>query len=114
MVKQVLDELDKNQKKLESAEKDRVGSFTGLREAIENTTKITKELSVTTEGLKRTLSSDRMRGAFGEKVAEDLLLVPVTVNKKHLPKAGRILLSIFPTKPKLMSMPSFRMPILSK
>ncbi|HAP37534.1 TPA: hypothetical protein DIC29_03650 [Candidatus Shapirobacteria bacterium] len=73
MVKQVLDELDKNQKKLESAEKDRVGSFTGLREAIENTTKITKELSVTTEGLKRTLSSDRMRGAFGEKVAEDLL-----------------------------------------
>jgi len=58
---------------LTTVEKERVGSFTGLREAIENTTKITKELSVTTEGLKRTLSSDRMRGAFGEKVAEDLL-----------------------------------------
>ena len=59
---------------LTTVEKERVGSFKGLREAIENTSKITKELSVTTEGLKRTLSSDRMRGAFGEKVAEDLLL----------------------------------------
>lgn len=66
MVKQVLDQLN-------SVEKERVSSFTGLRDAIESTSKITKELSATTEGLKRTLSSDRMRGAFGEKVAEDLL-----------------------------------------
>jgi DNA recombination protein RmuC len=73
MVKQVLDELSKNQSKLETAEKDRIGSFNGLREAIESSSKITKELSATTEGLKKTLSSDRMRGAFGEKVAEDLL-----------------------------------------
>jgi DNA recombination protein RmuC len=66
MVKQVLDQLN-------SVEKERVSSFTGLRDAIESSSKITKELSATTEGLKRTLSSDRMRGAFGEKVAEDLL-----------------------------------------
>jgi len=66
MVKQVLDQLN-------SVEKERVSSFTGLRDAIESTSKVTKELSATTEGLKRTLSSDRMRGAFGEKVAEDLL-----------------------------------------
>ncbi|MBI2464806.1 DNA recombination protein RmuC [Candidatus Shapirobacteria bacterium] len=66
MVKQVLDQLN-------SVERERVSSFTGLRDAIESTSKITKELSATTEGLKRTLSSDRMRGAFGEKVAEDLL-----------------------------------------
>ena len=66
MIKQVLDQLT-------TVEKERIGSFTGLREAIENTSKITRELAVTTEGLKKTLSSDRMRGAFGEKVAEDLL-----------------------------------------
>ncbi|MBU1118220.1 DNA recombination protein RmuC [Patescibacteria group bacterium] len=66
MIKQVQDQLS-------TVEKDRIRSFTGLRDAIETSTKITKELSVTTEGLKRTLSSDRMRGAFGEKVAEDLL-----------------------------------------
>jgi DNA recombination protein RmuC len=73
MVNQVLTELDKNQSKLESAEKERVGSFNGLREAIENNRKITEQLSVTTEGLKKTLSNNQMRGAFGEKVAEDLL-----------------------------------------
>ena len=54
-------------------EKERVGSFTNLRDAIENNVKLTKELSVTTEGLKRVLSNNQQRGAFGEKVAEDLL-----------------------------------------
>lgn len=73
MVQEVLSELDKSQSKLEIAEKDRVGSFNGLREAIDNNRKITEQLSVTTEGLKKTLSNNQMRGAFGEKVAEDLL-----------------------------------------
>lgn len=73
MIKQVLEELDKSQSKLEIAEKDRVGSFNGLREAIDNNRKITEQLSVTTEGLKKTLSNNQMRGAFGEKIAEDLL-----------------------------------------
>lgn len=73
MIKQVLEELDKSQSKLEIAEKDRVGSFNGLREAIDNHRKITEQLSVTTEGLKKTLSNNQLRGAFGEKVAEDLL-----------------------------------------
>lgn len=65
-LKQILDQLS-------VVEKDRVGSFSSLREAIDHTSKITQQLAVTTEGLKKTLSSDRMRGAFGEKVAEDLL-----------------------------------------
>ena len=58
---------------LSKVEKERVGSFTNLRDAIENNVKLTKELSVTTEGLKRVLSNNQQRGAFGEKVAEDLL-----------------------------------------
>ena len=58
---------------LSKVEKERLGSFTNLRDAIENNVKLTKELSVTTEGLKRVLSNNQQRGAFGEKVAEDLL-----------------------------------------
>jgi len=73
MIKQVMDELTAHQNKLETVEKERVGSFTNLRDAIENNLKITKELSITTEGLKRVLSNNQQRGAFGEKVAEDLL-----------------------------------------
>jgi DNA recombination protein RmuC len=66
MVKDISENLSK-------VEKERVGSFTNLRDAIENNVKLTKELSVTTEGLKRVLSNNQQRGAFGEKVAEDLL-----------------------------------------
>jgi DNA recombination protein RmuC len=73
MVKQVMDELVKNQNKLESAEKDRVGSFNGLREAIENNQRLTQQLKSTADALKNVLSNNQMRGAFGEKVAEDLL-----------------------------------------
>ena len=86
--------LQQMQDQLSTIEKDRVSSFTGLRDAIENTSKITKELSATTEGLKRTLSSDRMRGAFGEKVAEDLLkqtgfVIGVDYQKQESFEAGR-------------------------
>jgi DNA recombination protein RmuC len=66
MIKQVSDQLN-------SVEKDRVGSFNSLKESIENSRKITEQLSISTEGLKKTLSNNQMRGAFGEKVAEDLL-----------------------------------------
>lgn len=73
MVKQVMDELVKNQNKLEHAEKDRIGSFNGLREAIENNQRLTQQLKITADTLKNVLSNNQMRGAFGEKVAEDLL-----------------------------------------
>jgi len=73
MVKQVLDELSKNQSKLESAEKDRIGSFNGLKEAIDNNQRLTQQLKVTADSLKNVLSNNQLRGAFGEKVAEDLL-----------------------------------------
>lgn len=66
MVREISDNLSR-------IEKDRLGSFTNLRDALENNAKLTKELSLTTEGLKRVLSNNQQRGAFGEKVAEDLL-----------------------------------------
>lgn len=73
MVKQVLEELTKNQSKLESAERDRIGSFMGLKESLETNQKLTKELKVTADSLKNVLSNNQLRGAFGEQVAEDLL-----------------------------------------
>jgi len=73
MVKRVLDELTKNQLKLETAERERVGSFNGLRAAIENSQQLTQQLKVTADSLKSVLSNNQLRGAFGEQVAEDLL-----------------------------------------
>ncbi len=66
-------ELEKSNKKLEDAEKDRIGSFRELKNKVEEQTKITKDLSSTTENLKRVLSDNRLRGQFGEQVAENLL-----------------------------------------
>jgi len=100
MVRQVLDQLT-------SVEKETATSFTGLKEAIDQSSKITRELTVTTEGLKRTLSSDRMRGAFGEKVAEDLLkqsgfVIGTDYSKQETSAEGRPDFTIYlPDKTKL-------------
>jgi DNA recombination protein RmuC len=73
MVKRVLDELRLQAQKLEQAEAERVGSFNGLKTALESNQQLTQQLKVTADSLKNVLSNNQMRGAFGEKVAEDLL-----------------------------------------
>lgn len=73
LVKRVLNELEQSNKKVEMAERERVGSFRELKQEMENQRKITEQLSVTTEGLKKVLSNNQLRGQFGEQVAEELL-----------------------------------------
>lgn len=58
---------------LRIVEKDRLTSFSTLAQRLEEQKIITQQLSVSTEGLKKTLSNNQMRGAFGEQIAEDLL-----------------------------------------
>ncbi|MAF36401.1 hypothetical protein CL622_04755 [archaeon] len=72
-VKQVLQELKTNSDKLEQAERKRIGSFESLKTELKSHQKITRDLSATTDALKKVLSNNQLRGAFGEKVAEDLL-----------------------------------------
>ena len=73
LVKRVLEELKVSQNRLEKAEINRVGTFRSLRKDLEYNRKITEQLSDTTDSLKKVLSNNQLRGAFGEKVAEDLL-----------------------------------------
>lgn len=73
MVKRVLDELAKNQKKLETAENSRISSFATLAQKLEEQSKVTEALKTTSEGLRRVLTNNQLRGQFGEQVAEDLL-----------------------------------------
>ncbi|KKQ24635.1 MAG: RmuC-domain protein [Candidatus Roizmanbacteria bacterium GW2011_GWC2_37_13] len=65
--------VEKTENKIEKTDKERIGSFGQLKQAIENQAKVTEQLSVTTESLKRVLSNNQMRGQFGEQVAENLL-----------------------------------------
>lgn len=73
IVKKLHDEVEKSNNKITEIEKDRVGSFRELKVELENQRKITEQLSVTADGLKKVLSHNQLRGQFGEQVAEDLL-----------------------------------------
>lgn len=80
LVKQVKDEMRQNAQKLENAERERVGSFSALKQELAGHKEITEQLKTTTEGLKKVLSNNQLRGQFGEQVAEDLLRMSGFVN----------------------------------
>jgi DNA recombination protein RmuC len=58
---------------VKTTEKDRIDSFSSLRTSLDESRKITEQLSVNTESLKKVLSNNQLRGQFGEQVADDLL-----------------------------------------
>jgi len=73
IAKEIKELVEKTESKIDKTDKERIGSFSRLKEAIENQAKVTEQLSATTESLKRVLSNNQMRGQFGEQVAENLL-----------------------------------------
>ncbi|MCL4384380.1 DNA recombination protein RmuC [Patescibacteria group bacterium] len=73
LVKRVLEELNRNNQELKQVEQNRIGSFSTLAQKLEEQKALTQQLSTTAEGLKKVLSNNQMRGAFGERIAEDLL-----------------------------------------
>ena len=75
LVKDIKEDLEKSSEKLNLAEKERIGSFRELKSELENQRRMTDQLSVTTESLKKVLSNNQLRGQFGEQVAEDLLIM---------------------------------------
>lgn len=75
LIKEMRSDLEKNDVKLQGVEKERVGSFQELKTELENQRRLTEQLRTTTESLSKVLSSNQMRGQWGEKVASDLLLM---------------------------------------
>lgn len=77
------------EKELQNSRKD-VGGLkeqnAAIREQLAITSKITEGLQVSTEGLKNLLANNRLRGEWGEQVAEDLLLAAGFVEKLNYTK----------------------------
>jgi len=73
LVKVIQEDLKESKKDLEVTEKDRINSFSALKNSLDEYKKITEQLSVSTENLKKVLSNNQLRGQFGEQVADDLL-----------------------------------------
>lgn len=73
LVKVIQEDLKESKKDLEVSERERIDSFSALKTSLEEYKKITEQLSVSTENLKKVLSNNQLRGQFGEQVADDLL-----------------------------------------
>ncbi len=58
---------------MKGAEKERIDTYSALKTSVEESRKITEQLSVSTSDLKKMLDNNQVRGQFGERVAEDLL-----------------------------------------
>lgn len=81
ILNQVVASLESNLKESRREIVDLKGQNSAIREQLTNTAKITEGLQISTEGLKNLLANNRLRGAWGEQVAEDLLLAAGFVEK---------------------------------
>lgn len=86
----LLGEIAKNLEKQLNDSRKEVGNLkeqnAAIREQLINTAKITEGLQISTEGLKNLLSNNRLRGDWGEQVAEDLLMAAGFVEKVNYVK----------------------------
>jgi len=73
LVKRLYQELENANKDLLKAEKDRIGSFSALKQELQSNQELINELKITTDSLRKVLDNNQLRGQFGEQVAEDLL-----------------------------------------
>jgi DNA recombination protein RmuC len=107
LVKVIQEDIKESKKELEVSERQRIDTFSSLKNSLDEYKKITEQLSVSTEHLRKILSDNQKRGQFGEKVAEDLLkmagFVPgVTYTKQEGSNGNRPDLTIyFPDKTKI-------------
>ncbi len=73
LVKNLQLELKERQKDLRAMESERDKQFGEVKRAIEEHQKTTAELKTTTDALKNVLSNNQTRGAWGERIIEDIL-----------------------------------------
>ena len=73
LVKQLQLDLTERQKEIRLIDKDRNQKFGQLSTQIEEHRKLTKELETSTTQLAKVLSNNQTRGAWGERIIEDLL-----------------------------------------
>ena len=85
-IEQIVTNVEKQLKENRREMTDLRGQNSAIREQLANTAKITEGLQVSTEGLKNLLANNRLRGEWGEQVAEDLLMAAGFVEKLNYVK----------------------------
>lgn len=80
-IDQIVGSLEKQLKESRREIGDLKGQNSAIREQLANTAKATEGLQVSADSLKNLLANNRLRGEWGEQVAEDLLLAAGFVEK---------------------------------
>ena len=78
---EIIRNLQKELKQSQEGVIDLKSQNAAIREQLANTAKITEGLQISTEGLRNLLANNRLRGEWGEQVAEDLLMAAGFVEK---------------------------------
>ncbi len=73
MIKDLRQEMGDQQKEIRSIEKEQIDKISSVKTAVEEHRQLTKELKISTEQLAKVLSNNQTRGAWGERIIEDLL-----------------------------------------
>ncbi len=73
MVKDLRQEMSEQQKEIRAIEKEQIDKIGSVKTAVEEHRQLTKELKISTEQLAKVLSNNQTRGAWGERIIEDLL-----------------------------------------
>ncbi len=85
-IEQIVVSMEKQLKESRREVVDLKGQNSAIREQLVNTAKVTEGLQISTESLKNLLANNRLRGDWGEQVAEDLLLAAGFVEKVNYVK----------------------------
>lgn len=73
MIRELRQEMSEQQKEIRDIEKDQIDKISKVGTAVEEHRQLTKELKFSTEQLAKVLSNNQTRGAWGERIIEDLL-----------------------------------------
>ena len=73
LVDEIRVQLKETDRNIRKSEEDRISNFSELKKELETHKQLASELRGSTDQLKNILSNNQMRGAFGERIAEDLL-----------------------------------------
>lgn len=73
LVKQLKEDLDIRQKEIREIEKKQIDKIGRVATAVEDHRILTKDLKISTEKLAKILDNNQTRGAWGERIIEDLL-----------------------------------------
>lgn len=73
LVKQLQDDLKMRQDEIRNLERDRNQKFGQLSDQLDSHRKLTEKLEVSTQQLSKVLSNNQSRGAWGERIIEDLM-----------------------------------------